>query len=180
MKRFFLLLIVLPFISCILRLDGKWLAEGGYRPIKPKFRLSKEKFTLPYNSVLDTDALYFTRGDKYKAFYRFWKNGRVYHSPGHTSLPEDYRYYNETRKGFIGYYKIEENNEITIELFYPVMGNAYLQNYGTVFGDSIIIDRVEDHLIPFKTRKRKLKKQYVNRLYKFKPAWLFLYSQPYW
>jgi len=165
---------------------GIWNDSGGFRPRRPNFELAKKQYTLLDNYQIDTNAVYievwpysFT-GDTSYIFYRFFHNGKVYVSKRYTKMPNNNGQFNDLQSGLIGYYTIENGNELIIEIFEPNnTGNQYEWYYGKVMGDSIIFDQEDSHLFFIRTKK-KLKEYHIIKLSKYNPSWLKLNSQPDW
>jgi hypothetical protein len=143
LKYLYSILIALILISCSKMFYN---SEGGVRPKKNNFLLSKDSFLLVSNDKIDTSVLYVRvlknmalssgkNGNRYQ-FYRFYENGRFQISETYENF-EDHLKFQNINVGIIGYYKLE--NEILLcEFFAPTNGGEYVQIDG-IAKDGIII-----------------------------------------
>ena len=187
MKKFILfwrIILLTIFLSSCTQIAYR-TSGGGYRPVKPDFELSKQPFQLTDTTYIDTNAVYICKFIGYDRltryfFYRFWGNGRVYVSDAFNNLPLNNEDLNYTNGGLIGYYRLENNNELTTEIFYPVnTGRPIFEEYGIAYGDSIVIDKEENYLFYFKRRVKK-DPEMMKKLQKYKEPWFSLISKPNW
>ncbi len=182
----FLILLMVVMVSCATNL--KRLPEGGFRPKIPNFKLAKLPFKLK-NNVIDTNTVYYeleldrdfriSYFDTSFYFYRFFSNGRVYVSKMFYKIPTDDADYNELKSGYIGYYKIEDNNKLIIETFEPINLGKFVIRYGTIKGDSIIIHSEDNSKLFFGLTDAKMDIEDLS-LVKLKSPKINLYSKPDW
>ena len=185
-NKFLLILLMLISISCATNL--KRLPEGGLRPKTPKFKLAKTPFKLT-SDVIDTNTVYYELEldrdfriayfDTLFYFYRFFSNGRVYVSKTFYKIPTDDADYNELKSGNIGYYRIESGNNLTIETFESTNFGKFVIRYGTIKGDSIIIQSEDYSKLYFGLKEHRMDIEDFNLL-KLKSPKINLYSKPDW
>lgn len=122
--------------------------QGGFRPKKPDFSLSKEKFD--YNDKIDTLAIY-TKIDTLKygiyrsvSYIKFHNNGRFFKKSRDTDSKIDklniipgfigyYNTYNDTLK--VEYYKVSALNKNDIEY---VILNGVIKGDSLIFGNRFV------------------------------------------
>ncbi|MCA9733670.1 MAG: hypothetical protein H6696_13960 [Deferribacteres bacterium] len=162
-----------------------YLPQGGVRPKNPNFKLSKNPYVLIDTQLVDISAIYLETwnvdtgpkeiySDPSYVFFRFFENGRIYHSNVFDHFPT-VKEQNDFKMGMIGYYKIKDGNKITTEVFFPINSGQYLMEYGIVKGDSILF------------HKRKMDNSWYSstqkidkRLYRVQDERVHLYAQPNW
>ncbi|WP_452220195.1 hypothetical protein [Lacinutrix salivirga] len=140
MKKLVIFSALLLCISCISFYPHP---EGGFRPKKPNFTLSKEEFK--FNNKIDTTAVYSNldtlKYDIYKTvFYlKFHNNGRFFKFSKNT---KDIINKSNLKPGNIGYYNIN-HQLITIEYFsidpYNKHNTEYVKQSGIFKNDTIFI-----------------------------------------
>ena len=175
------------FIICILcSCQTKYIRypQGGIRPKKPNFKFSKNPYKLT-SAILDTTAIYANNAknvslgkihfDATSQFYRFFANGRVYVSKIFLKEFLTPTEYNDLRCGHVGYYKINNENELMIELFETTNRGRYCYYLGTIENNSIII-----HTALYGSRELEYDLMQQIRLEKIKPHNLFFYSKADW
>ncbi len=128
--------------------------EGGIRPRKNRFYLSKKPYKLYNSNLIDTNSVYIkkvdinygNKKDTYSRFYRFFSNGRVLE--GTSGLSNDSltikRLNDFNNSGvIIGYYKIDNQKKIIIESFQvkKYEGGSYSTTIGFIRNDSIFIEK---------------------------------------
>ena len=117
--------------------------EGGFRPKKPKFSVTKNDFS--FNTKIDTLAIYVNIDTlKYGKnanvyFYKFFNNGNCFLK---SFDPKTKLTKTELKPGFIGRYQ-SNNNGIEIEIYNVNVRNQsgnYETQKGTIKGDSLILE----------------------------------------
>jgi len=134
------------FTSCVPFKNYYYDDNGITKPKKPKFDLAKRP--LPYQlkktDLIDTNSVYINSFVlKYKdgsqklneKYLRFFNNGRSFFGINHTEITN----YKNFDTGWIGYYKIDNNNGIVIEEFRVYEVGKYVKMYGYIKNDSIFL-----------------------------------------
>ncbi|WP_237275103.1 hypothetical protein [Tenacibaculum ovolyticum] len=134
------------FISCLNYYHTK---NGSVRPKKNKFEFGRSPYKLKKEDLIDTNSIYIynhesTSITKGKYFIRFFSNGRCIEGTselysGKLNLDRMNDFYNSGV--LVGYYKIENFNEITIETYSVKKheGGYYKKTYGIIKNDSLYI-----------------------------------------
>ena len=147
MGRFsILILLVIIVIGCKTYYKND---AGGIRPKKPKFTYNNPPYQLKTEDLIDTNSVYISinRKDDGFNFIRFFPNGRFFENSYLSYINEKplvaYNDYNNG--GFIGYYKVNNNNEIEMEHYHRSTGSSrgsvddYIKLYGHLKNDSLFI-----------------------------------------
>jgi hypothetical protein len=146
-SNFWIIFLIFSIQACVIRTDVE-LSESRHYPKQPAFTIKpNDGFE---NSTLNFDAIYYSTHqtvvkNKVRVSYnwhRFWPNGRTLidysdHLPSNKEV-EDFT------QAYIGYYRIDNDTELTMEYFVPDTGKMqwnYLKVFGKVKGDNIIIYR---------------------------------------
>ena len=174
---------IIKLILCLFLISGCTqiihLPEGGVRPKKPNFSLSKKAQKLKNIELIDTTTIYigkFKSGIKLDTLYyfmRFFNNGRVYSSTLLDTLPTNDDM-NNLKKGMIGYYYLN-GNELITEIFYPQNFGQYRVEHGKIKGDTLIFYKEKHSLFSTYTSN-----EISKILVKYKNSKLVLWSHPDW
>ena len=146
-KKLLILFLCLQLNSCK---NYYYNSQGGTRPKTNKFSYSKTPYTLKQNDAIDANSIYLNTsllyygGKEHEDYHilRFFPNGR--YNEDLVSKKEDLnsqQYNNVNNTLMIGYYKIEDNNKISLEYFRVKHkeGGFFQKRYGYIKNDSIFL-----------------------------------------
>ncbi|MCF6350815.1 MAG: hypothetical protein L3J23_07275 [Flavobacteriaceae bacterium] len=149
-KRIFLTLFffVTLIISCTIPFKNYYYDKGITKPKKSKFKLAKPPYQLKKEDLIDINAVYINKhelsrkdGGKepVESHLRFFNNGRYFYGGSVKPAKENLTHYNNLSNGFVGYYKINNNNKIIYEYFWVHEIGKYIKEYGYIRNDSIFM-----------------------------------------
>ena len=124
--------------------------KGGYRPKNSKFKLSKPPYKLIKDDLIDVNSIYVnitkvsygTKTDIDNSIIRFFSNGHYLENlEPYTDNINLKKLNNVNNSLLIGYYKIENKKNITID-YYSVKkaeGGSYHKREGYIRNDSLFL-----------------------------------------
>jgi hypothetical protein len=156
MKIIGIYLFLITLYSCIFSKPFIVDDNGIGIPKKDPFTLTKDPFVFPANCLLDTNKVYISMGtdrwfgnlyaDTFYHYYVFFNNGYYYASKNYFEYPK-ITDFNQFNRGFIGSYRIEEDNKIAAEVYYPIERGRLQLRTGIIDTNKVTLTKAKDYTI---------------------------------